>query len=95
MVLFSWKVLALGGCVIGSASMPTGKQAVLSVFDEAHAFERPSFGVGFDLTASYGQDIRSLIENHSKLTFMKHCSRELFKWNNRDGCQSHSRRWLQ
>lgn len=94
MGLFSWQLLAVGGCVIGSASMPTGNQAVLSVLDEAHALERPSFGVGFDLTASYGQDIGSLVEELSKLTFMQHCCRELFKWNNRDGCQSHSRRWL-
>ena len=55
---FSWHLLAAGGCVVASASMPTGNQAVLSVLEEVHALERPSFGVGFDLTASYGQDIR-------------------------------------
>ena len=57
MGISSWQLLAVGGCVIGSASMPTGNQAVLNVLDDAHALERPNFGVGFDLTASYGHDI--------------------------------------
>lgn len=95
MGLFSWQLLAIGGCVMGSASMPTGNQAVLSVLDEAHALERPKFGVGFDLTASYGQELRSLVEELPKLTFMQNSSGELFKWNNRDSRQGHSRRRLQ
>ena len=57
MAIFLWKLLAIAGGVIGSASMSTGNQAVLSVLDDAHALERPNFGVGFDLTASYGHDI--------------------------------------
>ena len=56
MSIFSWQLLAFAGCIIGLASMPTGNQAVLSVLDDAHASERPSFGVGLDLTASYGHD---------------------------------------
>ena len=46
-------LLAMGGCVMGSVSMPTTTQAVLSVPNEA-----PAFGVGFDLTASYGQALQ-------------------------------------
>ena len=57
MAIFSWQVLAVAGCVIGSASVATGNQALLSVLHDAHALERPTFGVGFDLTASYGHDI--------------------------------------
>lgn len=47
---------------MGSASMPTRTQAVLNVLDEAHALGQTGFGVGFDLTASYGQDTPPLVE---------------------------------
>ncbi len=57
-----WQLLVVGGGILGSASMPTRTQAVLGVLDEAHTSEQPSFGVGFDLTASYGQDMRPLVE---------------------------------
>ena len=63
MGLLLWRLLAVGGGIIGSSSMPTSNQAVLSVLDEAHALEQPSVGVGFDLTASYGQDPQSLVED--------------------------------
>ena len=58
MGLLLCRLLAFGGAIIGSASKPTSNQAVLSVLDKAHELElKPNFGVGFDLTASYGQDI--------------------------------------
>lgn len=55
MALFLLLLLAAGGGIIGSASLPTRTQVVLSIVDEAHGVEQPNFGVGFDLTASYGQ----------------------------------------
>lgn len=62
MGLLLWRLLVVGGGIMGSASMPTRTQAVLSVLDELHALEQPSFGVGLDLTASYGQDTQPLVE---------------------------------
>ena len=55
MRLLLWRLLAVGGGIIGSASMPTTLQRVLSVVDKAQVLNYASFGVGFDLTASYGQ----------------------------------------
>ena len=45
---------------MGSASMPTRLQGVLSVVDKVQVLNQASFGVGFDLTASYGQASRPL-----------------------------------
>lgn len=50
-----WRLLAVGGGIIGSASMSTRLQGVLSVVNEVQVPNQASFGVGFDLTASYGQ----------------------------------------
>lgn len=77
MGLFSWQLFVVGGCVIGSASMPTGNQAVLSVLDGAHALERPSFGVGFDLTASYGTAAVSF-SNGTSVTVAKITAEDAF-----------------
>ena len=73
--------------------MPTGTQAVLSVLDEAHALEQPSFGAGFDLTTSYGQDMQSRLEEIEVET-MRHSRSEFFERDNSNGCQGLSRRWL-
>ena len=62
MAILLRRMLAVGGCIIGSASMPTGTQAVLTFLDGTDALELPHFGVGFDLTASYGQDTQPIIE---------------------------------
>jgi len=45
------RLLVAAAVIKGSASLPTKTQAILS---EVHAAELPDFGVGFDLTASYG-----------------------------------------
>ena len=50
-----WRLLAVGVGIIGSASMPTRLQGVLSVVNKVQLLDQASFGVGFDLTASYGQ----------------------------------------
>ena len=55
MRLFLWLLLAVGGSITGSASMPTTLQGVLSDVDKAQVLNQASFGVGFDLTASFGQ----------------------------------------
>ena len=60
MRLLLWRLLALGGGIIGSASMPTRLQGVLSVVDKVQVLNEASFGVGFDLTASYGQATQPL-----------------------------------
>ena len=57
-----WRLLAVGAFIIGSASLPTGTQAVLSSLVEAHELKLPSFGVGFHLTASYGHVTQPLLE---------------------------------
>lgn len=60
MGLLLCRLLAFGGAIIGSVSKPTRTQAVFSLLDKAHGLEQnPNFGVGFDLTASYGHEIPS------------------------------------
>jgi hypothetical protein len=51
MVVLLRPMLVAAAVIKGSASLPTRTQAVLS---KAQASELPDFGVGFDLTASYG-----------------------------------------
>ena len=55
MRLLLWQLLAVGGSITGSASMPNTLQGVLSVVNKATVLDQASFGVGFDLTASFGQ----------------------------------------
>ena len=55
-----WQLLAVAGGITGSASTPTRLQGVLSVMDKVQVLNQASFGVGFDLTASYGQATQPL-----------------------------------
>ena len=56
-----WLLVVASALFLKSLSMPTPTQAVLDILHDERILEESRFGVGFDLSASYGQDIQFLL----------------------------------
>ena len=54
MTVLLYGMLVAAAVMNGIACLPTKTQAVLCILDRSQASDHPDFGVGFDLTASYG-----------------------------------------